>query len=277
MLAFLQRCWRPYYLARHRIDASLWQSVAHWPLLQGLSAAELALLQEQAVWFLHTQSLTPIDTEALTDAQRLAVAVQAALPVLNLGFDCFADWREVVIYPGRFRGRHAVSEPIGGGLIQERVTEGVYAGMARSDGPMLLSMADVKGSPRLDGLNVVIHEIAHKLDMRSGAANGCPPLHRGMSRARWRRAFSNAYADLQWQAQQGHVGPIDAYAAESPAECFAVLSECFFELPHVLKRIYPAVYTELCVFYRQNPASRLPALHYRSTVARPLFYQGLKS
>ena len=42
-------------------------------------------------------------------------------------------------------------------------------------------------------MNVVIHEFAHKLDMLSGDADGVPPLHAGMSRAAWLKAFKDAY------------------------------------------------------------------------------------
>jgi Mlc titration factor MtfA (ptsG expression regulator) len=47
---------------------------------------------------------------------------------------------------------------------------------------------------------------------------------------------------------------IDPYAAESPAEFFAVISEAFFEMPLSVKIPFPAVYEQLALFYRQNPA-----------------------
>ena len=50
--------------------------------------------------------------------------------------------------------------------------------------------------------------------------------------------------------------PLDEYAAESPAECFAVFSEYFFEAPQRLRAVYPAVYEQLRQYYRQNPATR---------------------
>jgi Mlc titration factor MtfA (ptsG expression regulator) len=50
---------------------------------------------------------------------------------------------------------------------------------------------------------------------------------------------------------------IDAYAAENPAEFFAVLSEAFFEIPHVVRDEYPEVYRQLAAFYRQDPATRI--------------------
>jgi Mlc titration factor MtfA (ptsG expression regulator) len=53
--------------------------------------------------------------------------------------------------------------------------------------------------------------------------------------------------------------PIDPYAGESPAECFAVFSEYFFERPFLVHRHYPRVYDQLRAFYRQDPLRRFAA------------------
>ena len=50
---------------------------------------------------------------------------------------------------------------------------------------------------------------------------------------------------------------IDEYAAEEPAEFFAVLSEAFFETPDALRTSYPEVYGLLAAFYRQDPLVRM--------------------
>ena len=74
--------------------------------------------------------------------------------------------------------------------------------------------------------------------------------------ADWRGAFTEAFQHLQVTIQRGEATPIDAYAAKSPAEFFAVISEYFFELPAVVQAAYPAVYTQLKAFYRQDPLQR---------------------
>ena len=53
---------------------------------------------------------------------------------------------------------------------------------------------------------------------------------------------------------------IDPYAAESPAEFFAVMSEAFFEIPFTLRQEYPEVYRQLAAFYRQDTAARARCL-----------------
>jgi hypothetical protein len=106
-------------------------------------------------------------------------------------------------------------------------------------------------------MNLVIHEFAHKIDMRDGDANGCPPLPPGLSPESWTAALSAAYDDFAARVDAGEPTRIDDYAAESPGEFFAVLSEVFFADPLLLQREYPAVYGLFAGFYRQDPAARL--------------------
>ncbi|HBO12902.1 MAG TPA: hypothetical protein DD491_08980, partial [Halieaceae bacterium] len=90
--------------------------------------------------------------------------------------------------------------------------------------------------------------------MLSGGPNGMPPLHRDMDPAAWTEAFSAAYAALCDAVDAGQETAIDPYAAESPGEFFAVLSEEFFEAPGRLRAAFPDVYRQLSGFYRQDPA-----------------------
>ena len=109
-------------------------------------------------------------------------------------------------------------------------------------------------------MNLVIHEFAHKLDMRNGNANGCPPLPTGMSPRSWQKAMSSAYDHFVRRVESGEDTAIDPYAAESPAEFFAVLSEVFFADPTLLLHEYPPIYDLFSRFYRQDPARRTELL-----------------
>jgi Mlc titration factor MtfA (ptsG expression regulator) len=135
------------------------------------------------------------------------------------------------------------------------------SGEAWAGGPLVLSWDDVLHSGSGQGYNVAIHEFAHKLDMKNGAVDGLPPLPVGMSVAEWAAVFNRAYADFCRRADGDEDTAIDPYAAESPAEFFAVLSEAFFEMPDVLHGDYPAVYEQLKRFYRQDPLARLESLN----------------
>ena len=67
---------------------------------------------------------------------------------------------------------------------------------------------------------------------------------------------------------------IDPYAAENPAEFFAVTSEYFFSAPDLLHQAYPGVYEQLKAFYRQDPLARLRQLQAEDPVYQAS-YQGL--
>ena len=124
-------------------------------------------------------------------------------------------------------------------------------------GPVILSWDATTNAGALDGENLVIHEFAHKLDMLTGVANGFPPIHVDMDVAEWTNTFSVAFADFQVKTAAGIETGIDRYAASSPAEFIAVLSEEFFERPQVIHARYPEVYDLLRKFYRQDPMSGL--------------------
>jgi Mlc titration factor MtfA (ptsG expression regulator) len=109
----------------------------------------------------------------------------------------------------------------------------------------------------------VIHEFAHKIDMRNGEANGCPPLPPTLSAQSWGKALTTAYDDFCLRVDRDEDTEIDPYAAENPAEFFAVLSEVFFADPLLLRAEYPDVYAQFAVFYKQEPASRAERIRMR--------------
>ncbi|MFC4161081.1 M90 family metallopeptidase [Chitinimonas lacunae] len=232
------------------------------PLLSGLDADEKAKLEACMRVFLNTKSIQGAGGLEVDETMRLGIAAQACLPIMELDPKAYDDWNEVIVYPAAFIRSGDWTDDFG--IVTEEREE-ILLGEARGDGPMVLSWEDAAHAPRLDGHNVVIHESAHKLDMKNGRPNGMPPLHRGMSRADWSRAFSHAYRDFCRRLDRGEHSEIDPYAAENPAEFFAVLSEYFFELPHLLADSYPEVYHQLSLFYRQDPRRRLQMLGYQAS------------
>lgn len=242
-------------LEKHGIDRhAWWGTVDDLPLLAGLRDEEIERLRELATLFLHEKSLEPVQGLALTERMRLVLAAQAVLPVLNLGIGSYDGWRSLVLYPDEFVTRREWMDEAG--LVHTR--HDILSGEAWERGPMVLSWADVAASPALDGYNAVIHECAHKLDLRDGTANGLPPLHAGMDGLAWRNIFSAAFDAMSLQVTAGVETPLDPYAVEAPGEFFAVMSEHFFETPHLLREVFPDVYHQLVLFYRQEPAQRIP-------------------
>jgi Mlc titration factor MtfA (ptsG expression regulator) len=250
----LQNLLRARVLRRSDTSAAYW--LPAWrrlPLLRGLDDDEAARLRRLATLFLHEKTLEPVDGLTLTTHMGQTVALQACLPVLNLGIDWLDGWVSVIVYPDAFAS--TFSEEDHAGVVHDYREE--RSGEAWERGPLVLSWADVEEGAALDGNNVILHEIAHKLDALDGGTNGKPPLHRGMSVARWSEVFSAAFADLERRVDTDEDCAIDPYAVTSPAEFFAVLTEAFFETPYAVESTYPEVYGQLTELYRQDPLARL--------------------
>ena len=255
-LGVLLRRWRMRrVLKRHPIPHHIWHGVSRrMRILKGLDALQMAHLRELTTWFLDQKSITGAHGLEVTLSMKVTVAAQACLLILNLGAEYYDGWVEVILYPGAFRVYHASTDAIG--LVHEEAS--ALSGEAWLSGPLILSWDDVAKSSYRGGIehNVVVHEFAHKLDGLNGVVNGMPPLRRGMSRKCWAEAWSAAYDKLCRQVEAGESGFIDAYAATSPAEFFAVASEYFFTAPEILKSASPGVYQQLTMFYRQAASLR---------------------
>jgi len=240
-------------LGRSTLDEGLWRKVIErHPFVRALPEPDRVRLREWMILFLHEKSITGAGGLALRDEMRMSIAAQACMLILNLDLDYYRGWVEVIVYPDEFVAEYEYVDEDG---IAHHVEEPM-TGESWLEGPVILSWADAEQSGDGTGYNVVIHEFAHKLDMLNGDANGYPPLHAGMDRGEWSRAFSAAFEDFRRRVERRESSAIDPYAAENPAEFFAVLSEAFFETPRAVLDEYSAVYRQLAAFYRQDPAER---------------------
>ncbi len=241
-------------MRRAAIAQPLWDRVtADLFILKGLTDAERQRLRRLTTRFLYHKKFDPVQDLELGPERRLFIAVQACLPILNLGLRWYRGWTTMIVYPGDFVPRR--EEVDEAGVVHLHADP--LSGEAWRRGPVVLSWSGVAVSGRRDGYNVIIHELAHKLDMRNGDANGHPPLPRHIPTREWRSAFVAAFDDMNQRLDAGEEPAIDPYAANSPAECFAVFSEYFFEQPQLLFAEYPRVYGQLAAFYRQAPLQRL--------------------
>ena len=239
-------------------DPDAWARLAKaTPLLDGLDDTERERLARLAADFLAAKSIEAVGDLELDDELRQAIALQACLPVLNLGLEWYDGWRTVLVYPGDFVARQEYTDEAG--VVHQ--LERPLSGEAWPDGPVILSLQGVvEGVEGEYADNVVIHELAHKLDLSNGVANGMPALHVDMDREAWTSALTAAYEDLCRRVDRGEDPVFDDYATEDPGEFFAVISEAFFLEPTLLEEVYPDVYRQLTLFYRQDPAARWRAL-----------------
>ena len=191
---------------------------------------------------------------ALTEEMQVAIAAQAALLTLGFENEYFPNVETILVYPQGFLV--TVRRPGVGGIIEEQTVP--YAGEAALRGPVVISWADARrgGREAGDGHNVVLHEFAHKLDMRDGAADGAPYLQDAAQVEAWSRVMSAEYQRLVERTAAGEPTLMDPYGATNAAEFFAVATECFFELPRRMQGEHPELYGVLRDFYRQDPAAR---------------------
>lgn len=239
--------------------AAQWESaIADWPVMQRYQGAEREALRQLTLRFLARKTLVSGGGFEFTDAMGLKIATMACVPILHLGLGWYDRWYTLILYEGDFvpnrpyRTADGIVHAHGPGL----------SGEAWFRGPVILSWQAVCHSGAHAGggkaSNVVIHEVAHKLDMLRDGANGAPPMHPNMRAGEWNAIFTAAWERLQKDFSQHRHLPINAYGLTSPAEFFAVCSETFFEAPRHMQAHMPEVYRLLCQFYRQQPIPLAP-------------------
>lgn len=265
MFSALRRWRRRRQADRMTVSTAQWEQVEQsLPFLAWRPAEDRPRLRRLALEFLAEKQVHGARGLEVSDTMLLSIALQACLPVLQIGLDAYADWVGIIVYPGDFViPRSEVDE---NGVIHEYDDE--VLGEAWEGGPVLLSWFDGDDAPA--GINVVIHEFAHKLDMRNGEADGIPPLPAELPRREWESTLMAAYEDFCAKVDTLDAAPepladeiadalpLDPYAAENPGEFFAVASETFFETPDRLATHQPALYTLLKKYFRQDPL-RQPA------------------
>ncbi|WP_456412207.1 M90 family metallopeptidase [Thiolapillus sp.] len=257
MLSRIQRYLVSRTLRRHGLPDSLWRKLRKaLYLLRDLNTQQAVELRKRTTLLLHEKAVHGVQGLEMTLEMKAVIASQASLLTLELDPDSFDGWKELIVYPDAFKVERTVTDEYG---VTHRQASPL-SGESWQNGPLILSWADVvrDSYKRRPGSHVVIHEFAHKLDARNGRVNGMPPLHPDMPIEEWSTTLSLAYEQLLRQLEKGE-HCIDPYAATSPAEFFAVLSEYFFTAPGVLKQHCSEVYKQFAAYYRQDPLSRL---HY---------------
>jgi Mlc titration factor MtfA (ptsG expression regulator) len=242
------------------IPPPLWlRTLQHYPFLNALALHEQAKLRTLSALFLQHKQFHGGHGLVVTDAMAVAIAAQACLPLLHWGeprqaLGWYDDFVGIVVHPGTVLARRQVTDEAG---VVHQYAEPLV-GEAMERGPIMLSWREVQDGSHsaVHGTNVVVHEFAHKLDMRGGTPDGCPPLPAGFmgshsaraAHALWWAAWEPAYADFRERVSMaqrfGGAKPwLDAYGATAPAEFFAVVCEAYFvqraQCAHELPTLLP--------------------------------------
>ena len=210
----------------------LWRStLQRYPFLAERDPQELAQLRTLAAEFLARKEFHGAGGLQITDEIARAIAAQAVLPVLHLGLHWYDGFVGIVVHPGEVVARRTEMDETG--VVHG--WEEVLAGEAMEGGPVMLNRHDVAqaGASAETGYNVVVHEFVHKIDMRDGAPDGCPPLPSREARRQWlelMEAEYDAFRERVIRAERfGEEPPwLDEYGATAIDEFFAVACEAYF-------------------------------------------------
>ena len=189
----------------------------------------------------------------LDDEIRVTIAAQACLLLLHRDTDYFPDLEVILVYPHTYVAKTSTS--FGGGLSV--ADQQARLGQSASGVVVLAWDAVRRGATDVhDGHNVTLHEFAHQLDQEDGVADGAPVLGKRAMYTAWARVLGAEFTQLVDDVDKHRRSDIDEYGATNPAEFFAVVTEMFFEKPVALQHRHPALYEQLSLFYRQDPAAR---------------------
>jgi len=220
---------------RRDIPDALWQFVlARFPFLADRAAPDVHRLRTLAGEFLAQKEFHGARGFVITDEVAVSIAAQAVLPVLHLGLDWYDDFVGIVVHADEVVARRSSMDETG--VVHD--WEEVISGEAMDRGPVMLSWKDVSGAAARvhEAYNVVIHEFVHKIDMRDGAPDGCPPLPSAAARRAWLGVMQREYEAFREKvivAERfgGDETWLDPYGAEGIDEFFAVASEAYFVAP----------------------------------------------
>jgi MtfA peptidase len=230
-------------------DDVLRRNVGHLALL---SDAERGKLRRATQIFIAEKGFEGCGGLPMTDEVRVTIAAEACIPVLGMGDFVFDNVQTVLIYPDRFVVPD--ERPIADNLVEAGETKTL--GIAHYRGPVALGWKDALENARnpAHGENLVFHEFAHQLDVLNGAMDGTPTIDDERLRQRWADVMAGAYDRLCRAAERGKKTLLDPYGATNPAEFFAVVTECFFDLPWELERRYGELYALMRDYFCQDPA-----------------------
>ena len=241
------------------VPDALWNGViARYPFLARRPPAEVARLRELAAEFLASKEFHGARGFVITDEVALSIAAQAVLPVLHLGLAWYDDFVGIVVHADEVLARRTATDE--SGVVHD--WEEVISGEAMDRGPVMLSWRDVAHAAERahEGYNVVIHEFIHKIDMRDGAADGCPPLPGVAQRRAWLEVMQREYEAFREKvivAERfgGEPTWLDPYGAQSIDEFFAVACEAHFVAPERFRVEHAALAGMFDRFFRITGAS----------------------
>ena len=239
--------------SRRALAATPWRAL---PFLAIYDATTRRVrLREKVVLFLDAKGIVGARGHEVTPLQRVVIAIEACVLVLELDLAYYDGFENVIVYPGEFVPGWEWEDEAG---VVHRNDDRSPARRCRVGrwccrGPMSQPSADWethRHEPRDPRVRAQDRHAQRRCRRLPAAAR------RHVAGRLAENADGGATTTSARAWTMGEDTTIDPYAAESPAEFFAVLSEVFFADPLLLRHEYPRVYEQCAAFYRQDPAAR---------------------
>jgi MtfA peptidase len=177
----------------------------------------------------------------IEDLDTVLIGAAAVIPVYYITDWEYVNLKEVLVYPGNFNTEF---EQEG----HERMISGMV-GTGHLQNVMILSKWELRQGfiNSQSNRNTALHEFIHLVDKMDGTLDGVPELLLERKYiAQWKQLIELTMLDVR-----NGISDIDAYAATSPVECFAVISEYFFEQPEAFQVNHPELNVLLQRIFRR--------------------------
>ena len=114
MFKLLKEWRRQRIIRRSTVSSGSWDNAFQQvPLLDHLSEEERTRLRRLAILLLHEKSFVGAHDLEVREEMQLLIALQACLPILNLGIDWYSGWSTIIIYPAGFAPKRDVVDEFG--------------------------------------------------------------------------------------------------------------------------------------------------------------------
>jgi Mlc titration factor MtfA (ptsG expression regulator) len=186
------------------------------------------LFEDKFQKFLSGVKITGANAE-IEDIDRVLIGAAAVIPVYYISDWEYVNLREILVYPGNFNADfdqqgndRMISGMVGSGAMQNVLIVSKWE----------LRQGFINSN---SNRNTAIHEFVHLIDKMDGTLDGIPEILLERKHiAQWRQLLQSTMQNIR----QGE-SDIDLYGATSPVECFAVVSEYFFEQPGLFRSNHP--------------------------------------
>ena len=203
--------------------------------------------EERFQKFLSAVKITGANAE-VEDIDRVLIGAGAVIPVYFIPDWEYVNLREILVYPGNFNMDFDQQG-------NERMISGMV-GSGHMQNVMIISKWELRQGfiNNKSSRNTAIHEFVHLIDKMDGTLDGVPEiLLERKYVAQWQQLLQSTMEEIR----RGD-SDIDAYGATSPVECFAVVSEYFFEQPQLFRSTHPELHEILQQIFVRSSHGKKP-------------------